>query len=131
VEALYWRGLAYKRQGDPAAEEDLAAAAASPRDSQSRTEAALALARLYAEHSDFKSMAALYDGHDYLFDEAARDTQELSAAYEGRCFVRLRLNEMDKALETCGSALKFGITPGALEKHREILRATEHHERGT
>ena len=53
---------------------------------------------------------------------AVSSSEDLAVAYNNRCFVYLKLGELNKALEDCTMSLRYGRLPDALQKQQELQK---------
>jgi hypothetical protein len=65
---------------------------------------------------------AIFEKYPFVFDADIQSPEDLSIAYNNRCFVYMKMGELKKALDDCNTSLKYGRLPDALHKQQELLK---------
>jgi tetratricopeptide (TPR) repeat protein len=60
--------------------------------------------------------------YPFVFDASLQPPEDLAVAYNNRCFVYMKLGELNKALEDCTMSLRYGRLPDALQKQQELQK---------
>jgi tetratricopeptide (TPR) repeat protein len=120
-DSYYWRGIAYLNAKQPdAALADLAIVADS--ENEFRASAALAMATIYFNRSDFQAALNVLNKYGYLYNSDVETKTTVASSYDNRCYAYMQLGDLRKALSDCTASLKYGSLPDAYSKHQELER---------
>ncbi|HVY19413.1 MAG TPA: hypothetical protein VHA70_04940 [Bauldia sp.] len=119
--ARYWRGAAYRDQGDPeAAVKDWAIVAGS--ESDYRATAAIDTSMIYFGRNDNRTALDVLNRYDYLYDPERTEKSNVAVGYNNRCYAYMQLGELRKALDDCTASLKYGAIPDAYSKQLQLIQ---------
>ena len=123
IRARYYRAWA---NGDlknyDAAIEEYADIAENGSDNYIRAGAVINLDHMYSLQGKYSRELEVFDKYPFVFDTQIQTEEDLAMAYNNRCFVYMKLGELNKALEDCRMSLKYGRLPDALQKQQQLQK---------
>lgn len=122
MQTHYWRAKAFERLGRWDESIDDFSPAADSADNWFRVGAALDMSYDFGQKGDYAGQLASMNQYPYLFDSTLQPPHDLAVAYNNRCFARMKLGQLQEALDDCTMSLKFDRIPDAFHKQQELLK---------
>ncbi len=91
-------------------------------ESRWRTSAVINMSVLYGDKGDFNSGLNVLESHPFVFNENSEEKSNLAVAFNNRCYFRMKLGDLQKALDDCNTSLKFGNIPDAFSKKNDLMK---------
>lgn len=125
IDTYFWRARAYERlrQLDAALQDYLIVADTG--NTYLGASAAIHISVIHGDRKDPAALLASLNSYPFLFDEQSQTRENLSIAFNNRCYAKMQLGRLREALDDCTVSLKYGSLPDAYQKYQELKRRLE------
>jgi len=65
---------------------------------------------------------ATFERYPFVFNAEIQSPEDLAIVYNNRCYVYMKLGQLQKALDDCNTSLRYGRLPDALHKQQELQK---------